>query len=48
MKEIRKLFISEHFTEIGFIYGMRYIDKKTGRLVGKKTIDTFIETGVFI
>jgi len=45
MAEIRKLFISEHFKEIGFIYGMRWIRKDSGKVVSYTDILNYIEKG---
>ena len=45
MDEIRKLFISEHFVKVGFVYGTRYISKKNGEIVSYEEVKKFIENG---
>ena len=43
MEDIRKLFVSEHFIHIGFIYGMRWVCKKSGEVVDESVISNFIK-----
>ena len=45
MSEIRKLFIKEHFRQIGYIDGMKLIRVSNGKQVPQSVIDYFIETG---
>ena len=45
MKQIRELFITEHFKHIGFIDGMKWILVSTGEVVPQSVVDYFIETG---
>jgi len=45
MKKIRELFITEHFKQVGYIDGMKWIRVSTGKVVPQNVVDYFIETG---
>jgi hypothetical protein len=36
MKDIKKMFAKEHVTVIGSLFGMEYIDNKTGKRMSKR------------
>ncbi|MEA1892671.1 MAG: hypothetical protein U9N33_08175 [Campylobacterota bacterium] len=46
MEEIRKLLVAEHFSRVGFIFGMRWVSKKTGAIVTNSYVVNYIKTGV--
>ena len=46
MSEIRKLFVSEHFKQIGFVDGMKWIRKDSGEIVKHEDVLNYIERGV--
>jgi len=45
MAEIRRLFVSEHFKQIGFVDGLKWVRRSNGNIVEYETILHFIQTG---
>ena len=45
MAEIRKLFVSEHFKKIGFIDGMKWVRRDSGKIVKHEDVLNYIEKG---
>jgi len=43
LEDIRKMFLGEHFMKVGFIYGMRWVDRKSGVVVSEEVIENFIK-----